>query len=135
MDTAGEQWTLVTGRRPRLDCVAVAHYDFDADDAGHCFTVLRARWADLAVRNGAATIRREDPDGYWTLLGDDLHCGTPLQILTAAGTWLDGRYEIHHTPQGRQPVLYLALGALNSPSAPLTIPSHALLRHPPRRRR
>jgi hypothetical protein len=133
VDTTGEHWTLATGRSPRLDQLAVAHHDPDADAGGACFRALRARWLNLAAHHHAGTLDRRHPDGYWTLLGDDLHCGTPLQILTAAGIWLDGHYELIHTPRGTRPVLYIALGGLNRPDVPLDIPTHALLRHSDRR--
>jgi hypothetical protein len=130
VDITGEHWSVTTGRAPRLDQLAVAHHDPDADDGGICFTSLRARWLNLAALHHAGTLAGGPPQGYWTLLGDDLHCGTPLQILTATGTWLDGHYEIAHTPRGPRPVLYIALGGLNNPDAPLDIPAHALLRQP-----
>jgi hypothetical protein len=133
VDTTEEHWTLVTGRAPRLDELAVAHHDSNADDGGPCFQTLRALWVNIAGHHHAGVLQGGPPAGYWTLLGDDLHCGTPLQILTAAGSWLDGHYEIDHTPRGPRPVLYLALGGLNRPDAALHIPAHALLRRPERR--
>ena len=133
LDSTVEHWTLVTGRAPRQDHHAAVHQDPYADDGGACFLQLRHRWLDLAAQYHAGLLRRDRPDSYWTLLGDDLHCGTPLDILTADGAWLAGRYEIAHRPAGRQPVLYIALGGLNQPDTPLDIPTHALLRY--RRRR
>jgi hypothetical protein len=135
VDTTTEHWTLTTGRTPRFDLLAVAHDDTHADGGGACFAHLRTRWTALAASHGAGTLRHATPDSYRTLLDDDLHCGTPLQILTAAGTWLDGHYEITHTPRGPRPTLYIPLGGLNRPDAPLHIPDHALLRRPDTRRR
>jgi hypothetical protein len=132
VDTRSEHWTLTTGQHPTINQHGLAHDDPDADEGGPCFTTLRDRWLDLAAHHHAGLLQRDHPDGYWTLLGEDIHCGTPLQILTANGTWLHGRYEITHTPHGPRPVLYFHLGGLNQPDAPLTIPTHALLRHPGR---
>ena len=129
LDTTVEHWTLITGRAPRQDQHAAAHHDPYADDGGPCFLQLRHRWLDLAARHHAGLLHRNSTDSYWTLLGDDLHCGTRLDILTADGTWLPAHYEIAHRPDGPQPVLYVALGGLNQPDTPLDIPTHALLRH------
>ncbi|MDA8045697.1 MAG: hypothetical protein M0Z30_10750 [Actinomycetota bacterium] len=130
LDTTVEHWTLTTGRAPRQDQHAAAHHDPYADDGGACFLQLRARWLDVAAGHHAGLLHRHRPDGYWTLLGDDVHCGIRLEILTADGLWLAGRYEITHRAHGPRPVLYIALGGLNQPDTPLDIPARALLRRP-----
>jgi hypothetical protein len=81
--------------------------DDDYDRA--CPDALRRRWLEAVAGAGAVVLSLgADGGGPRFYAGDvALHAGTPLDVLSADGTWLAGRFE-YVTGAGRwQPVLYV----------------------------
>lgn len=89
-----------------------------------------------------------EPGGLRHYLEDDpIHAGDPLQLLMADGTWLSGRYENRRGQDYLEALFYFPLHYKTdrpldreSPRGPrdfldacVTLPTDALLRHPPRR--
>lgn len=84
-------------------------------------------------------VRRDGPEGERDYLGDEgIHCGEGLEVRTAAGAWIRGRYEIAHVQidgrYERRATLYvsIALDRGCETSVAFPIPRDAVCRRPER---
>jgi hypothetical protein len=104
--------------------------DDDYDRA--CPDALRRLWLEAVAGAGAAVLSLgADGGGPRFYAGDvALHAGTALDVLSADGTWLAGRFEYVIGPRRWQPVLYVGLAGFDTSPVALALTEDAIVRIP-----
>lgn len=137
IDTQDEYWALIDGPpqgRPTL--LAAAHcgqWDDHTDDYDNrCSDVLRDRWRNAVNHSHAALLHLGADRGGPRFYANDvaLHGGTALDVLTADGTWLPGRFEYDTAKQPCQPLLYLPIAGWDLPVVALHLRQDTIVRIP-----
>jgi hypothetical protein len=96
-----------------------------------CEDPLRGYWHRLLDQAGAGFIEDDydSDEQHFSVRGEPLHAGTPLEVLTADGVWLAGRFECQVRPD-RQAWFHLALGGWDGPQVVIGLSGDTVVRIP-----
>jgi hypothetical protein len=107
----------------------VATFDDDDTEDDRCRRVLRRLWAARAARHGAhpLVLGRDGGGPRFHAGAVPLHAGTAVSVLTAAGTWIPGRFE-YVLGDPPTPTFYTRLGGFDPRPAAIVIDPDVLVR-------